>query len=727
MKKLILMMFLMALGLSETKASHAFGGEITWKAVRDSNPQNFQRDGYGYIFILTAYRDCSGIAILPSNYPRLVVQGNPRDKLGRRVDTIPLDPGPGRLGTGYEITPICNGTTNIGRCGLNPLSGYSPVRGAVAAVQYWSDTIWLTGVPPAGGWLFQSHPNSNLCCRNSNNNSACIGEFVIRAKMYPFFRMDSSGQRIGVPVECLGDASPEFPEYPNSFLVHNSTRIDTSTILFGGIDSDLDQLHYAIDYPFTNLNSPCSYNSGFSLRNPMPNMVSAYGLPNYPIDTLSGVIKLAPQISGNFLICIKVTTFKNGQKVAENFRDFQVVVLANYTGLGYSSNQISPSISGREVVSGKNLVSGSTLERFFGDEIHLEVQASDFAPFSDSVTLKFSGHPFWGTYQNGVDTFRVDSGCFAPPCARIRTIFPVVGSNIPPDSLNGMPIGYGVKALNQVGYQIQWKTGCAQSIGSKSSCLGEILPQFYPLNFVARDNQCPFNGKNTFSVNLVLKEVEIPKPSLHALPFSQNNIQLTFDSLIDFSRQEAFDTSLQQSVFRRVNRFHGLQIYRDSCGTGWAPLTTFWKPVGLSDSAQLGWIQQLHWMDWNLPSQGCSYRYFARSIFGCDSLFSNPSDTSVILRLYGSNLSQEEKESWKIYPNPASSKLCFSNTQILPTEIRVYGVSGNSIFRKDFGMVQQGEFSVDGWPSGTYFAEFWVKKNGQKVKTTGIKFTVLHD
>ncbi|MEY4851783.1 MAG: hypothetical protein RIS99_178, partial [Bacteroidota bacterium] len=99
MKKILVGLFLIVLMGSKTKASHTFGGEITWKAVRDNNAQNFQRDGYGFIFILTAYRDCSGIAILPNNLPRLVVQGSPKDKLGRIVDTIPLHQGPGKLGT----------------------------------------------------------------------------------------------------------------------------------------------------------------------------------------------------------------------------------------------------------------------------------------------------------------------------------------------------------------------------------------------------------------------------------------------------------------------------------------------------------------------------------------------------------------------------------------------------------------------------------------------------
>ncbi len=729
MKKVIIGIICIVFAISKTMASHVFGGEITWKAVRDNNAPNFQRDGYGFIFIMTLYRDCSGIPMNGLN-PSMMVQGNPVDKFGSVVNSISLSPAPGRLGTGYEITPICNGTTSIVRCGAgNPLSGGGGVasRGAIAAVQFWSDTVWLTGVPPGSGWFFQSSAGAIPCCRNANDNTGCTGDMILRARMLPYFQSTSNGPTVGIPVQRLGDDSPEFLEFPNSNMVQTSGTADTTLLLLGAVDRDLDKMVYSIDNPFSAINTPCSYNRGYSINNPMPNMVPAYGGANQPIDSLSGIIRMLPNTQGNFLICIKVSTYKNGQKVAENFRDFQTVIITNSPGLGYVSGQSAPRIFGKNLLSGNGLISGENMVRFFGDEIQLEVRASDFAPATDSVTVRFTSNSFLGTYQTGLDTFRVDSGCFAPPCASIRSILPNSTSVIPKISLNGMEVGYGVKARNNVAFQIKWKTSCAQSIQKDSSFLGQVFPQYYPLNFVANDNQCPFNGKNTFSLNLVLKEVSIPKPTIDNLTFLPSQIQMTLSNLVDISSQEAFDTSLQQSVFRRVNRFHGLQIYRDSCGAGMSPLVTLWKPAGLTDSAQLSWIQQLGWVDRSLSRDTCQYTYVVRSVYGCDSLGSIPSDPKSILVLNGKDLSKVENESVKLYPNPASNKVYFSFARMLPTEIRVYGISGNSLFQKDFGVVQQGEFSVEGWPYGTFFAEFWVKRNGQKVKTSVIKFTVLQD
>lgn len=726
MKKGILLFLLFWMGIQGVQASHVFGGEITWKAVRDNNAQNFQRDGYGFIFIMTVYRDCSGI---PMNglTPTISVQGNPVDKFGSVVNSINLNPAPGRLGAGYEITPICGGTTSIVRCGAsNPLGGGGGAasRGAIAGVQFWSDTIWLTGVPPsASGWFFQSAAGAIPCCRNANDNTSCSGDMILRARMLPYFQRNALGQFVGTPVQRLGDSSPEFVENPHSTAIQNSGNSDTSILVIGANDPELDLLKYSIDNPFSALNTPCSYDRGFTINNPLPNIVLPYGLPNYPIDTNSGIMRIIPNTQGNFLICIRVAAFKNGQKVAENFRDFQYVVIANSPGLGYISTQSAPKIYAREMVINHPINSGETLKKYFGDELFLEVKASDYAPFTDSVSFKFNSNSFFGSYRMGVDTFRVDSGCFAPPCATIKSILPVLTNVIPVISLNGMNTGYGVKGRNTVGYQIRWKTSCGQSTPSNSGIQGQALTQNYALNFVAQDNQCPFNGKNIFALNLQLNDVELSAPRISSISFIPSKVNVVIDSVIDLARQEPFDTSLQQSVFRRVNRLHGIQIYRDSCGAGMFPYKTLWKPVGLTDSAQLQWMQQITWIDSNLSRDTCLYRYVVKSIYGCDSLFSSSSDTAQLLVLNARDIPLE-KQGWKLYPNPATTKVNISQNSWSSTEVTVFNLQGKVVFKKDFGLIREGEFSVEGWPAGTYLAEIWNKKNGQKLLTSRIKFTV---
>ena len=66
----------------------------------------------------------------------------------------------------------------------------------------------------------------------------------------------------------------------------------------------------------------------------------------------------------------------------------------------------------------------------------------------------------------------------------------------------------------------------------------------------------------------------------------------------------------------------------------------------------------------------------------------------------------------------------FSNSNAQNLELMVYDSEGKLKFKKDFGVIQEGEFSVEGWPRGVYFAEFWGKKNRNKVKTSAIKISV---
>jgi hypothetical protein len=316
----------------------------------------------------------------------MTVQGGPVDKFGSVVNSITLNPAPGRLGTGYEITPICGGTTSIVRCGAgNPLGGGGGAasRGAIAAVQFWSDTMWLTGVPPTSGWLFQSSAGAIPCCRNANDNTACSGDMVLRARMLPFFTQGPLGQQVGLNVQTMGDGSPQFAEAPAATTVQNSSTSDTIIYNNNAVDFDLDFTRYWIDNPFSGINTPCTYNRGYTILNPMPGIVRPYGPGVSALDTTTGELRFLPQTQGNFLLCIRVESYRGTQKIAEVFRDFQSVTIPNSPGLGYNPIQSPPVVSAPfKTPNGQPTYNGTF---FVGDNIEFGVRAVDFSPFTDSV------------------------------------------------------------------------------------------------------------------------------------------------------------------------------------------------------------------------------------------------------------------------------------------------------------------------------------------------------
>jgi gliding motility-associated-like protein len=608
---------------SQVQASHVFGGEITWRAVRDNNPQNFRRDGYGFIFIMTVYRDCSGI---PMNglTPSMSVQGNPVDKFGSVVNSISLNPAPGRLGTGYEITPICGGSTNITRCGAgNPLGGTgSP--GAIAAVQFWSDTIWLTGVPPSTGWLFQSSAGAIPCCRNTNANTSCAGDMILRARMLPYFVQGPLGQQVGLNVQTMGDGSPEFAEAPAATTVQNPSTTDTVIYNNNAVDFDLDFTRYWIDNPFSGLNAPCNYNRGYTILNPMPGIVRPYGPGISAIDTLTGELRFLPQTQGNFLLCIRVESYRGTQKIAEVFRDFQSVTIPNSPGLGYNAIQSPPVVTAPyKTPTGQPSYSGSY---FVGDNIEFGVRAVDFAPFTDSVYLFFNKNPVFGAFIPGPDTLRADSGCVRPPCAVIKAT--QTGSSITRMSLNGVEIGYGLGRRNATQMTFSWQTGCGniRTITTQGN-QAFIDKGNYSFNLTAKDNQCPFNGRVVKSLNIELLNIPKIAPTPRGLKLVSNGILINFGSLIDVVNKEPQDSLLFTSIKRRAKNLKQIQVFRNSCNTGFTRVKTIVPPSNLNDTALVHWFFNFReWVDTFAVNPTCKHEYYFRVVAGCDT---TPSDTSA--------------------------------------------------------------------------------------------------
>ncbi len=626
---------------TQVQASHVFGGEITWKAVRDNNPQNFRRDGYGFIFIMTVYRDCSGIP-LNGLTPSISVQGNPSDKFGSVVNTISLNPAPGRLGTGYEITPICGGTTSIVRCGAgNPLSGGGGAasRGAIAAVQFWSDTVWLTGVPPSTGWLFQSAAGAIPCCRNANDNTSCSGDMVLRARMLPFFIQGPGGQLVGLNVQNMGDGSPQFAEAPAATTVANPGGVDTIIYNNNAVDFDLDFTRYWIDNPFSALNTPCNYNRGYTTLNPMPGIVRPYGPGVSALDTLTGELRFLPQTQGNFLLCIRVESYRGNQKIAEVFRDFQSVNIANNPGLGYNPIQSPPVVTAPfKTPQGQPTYSGTY---FVGDKIDFPVRATDFNPFGDSVYLFFNSNPVFGAFVPGPDTLHADSGCVRRPCAVVKA---PSGQRIIPMSLNGVPIGYGVGRSSAAQMIFSWQTGCG-NIRTETTTGNQafIDKGNYSFNLTARDNQCPFNGRVVKSLNIELLNVPKINPTPRSIVMVNNGIKISFGNLIDVTTKEPQDSNLFTSIRRRAKQFKEIQVFKDSCGINKGLIYRIKPPTFANDTLLVGWFFRFRdWTDTFNINYNCNYRYSFRVITGCDttpSSLSAPYTLMTVLALKNNDTS----------------------------------------------------------------------------------------
>jgi hypothetical protein len=313
MKKITITLITLLFFSTALLASHASGGEITWRV--DSN-QNF-------IFKVKLYRDCNGV---PGPDSLSLLSNSPSTSIVcYKVGSVDLSPtGPG--------CPTCGNPQN------NP--------GAVEALIYESSPVnFGTAVPPAAGWYFYY----NDCCRNTVSNLSMAGSssFQLRSLMYPFNGMAASS---------VLDNSPVFLNEP-TYSFSSGKSINYS---HAAIDSDLDSLTFTWAEPldgFSFPGTPYPFNAGYSYLSPLPG--SNLNPNNIPatMDINSGLINFKCYNIGTFVTVTKVTSYKCGIKTAEIFREIQMSILNT------SSNN-APIFGGSALVD-TTVLAGDTLRMNF--------------------------------------------------------------------------------------------------------------------------------------------------------------------------------------------------------------------------------------------------------------------------------------------------------------------------------------------------------------------------
>lgn len=147
---------------------------------------------------------------------------------------------------------------------------------------------------------------------------------------------------------------------------------------FKGTDPDGDSLTYALVTPLAGSSSPDPY---FVVPPPQPapyqevEWATSYGLHNTVPGTPSlhidqkGVIKVTPVVTGLFVFSVLVEEFRDGEKIGEIRRDFQMLVY------DYQGSDLSPELQARKPANGQ----------FYRDEIKLT--DADFTDYENNRCL----------------------------------------------------------------------------------------------------------------------------------------------------------------------------------------------------------------------------------------------------------------------------------------------------------------------------------------------------
>jgi gliding motility-associated-like protein len=489
MKKLSLFLFAIALffNVNQAKASHYMGGEIVWECIPAGQPNAGK-----FIFTLKVYRECNGIQFgstqtLQTTHPS--------------VSSIPLTE---ITGWPKDISPVCNANLTGPGVHITCAGATANNTGAVEEHVYRSSPVQLAGVPPAQGWTF----SWSSCCRNPSANvpNATSKGWWLRAKMYAYQNTNT--------YPCF-DNSPTFAERPQTVICtgypfqynHNA------------FDKELDVLSFAWGQPMVSANNPLPFGFGYTYQSPLPGPAQNPNNVASVVDPNIGTISFTSYTSGAYVTSTKVTAYRCGVKIAEIWRDMQVVLL-NCGGSNTPPTVTPPFNAGTSFVD----------TVYAGEYVSFALNAQDFQFLVNgspqTMKIEVSG-PQFGSFvpptATSQATFSDSVGCLSQyntppgPCA---TLTPAPGPGYPLTGIFGVQTQFG------------WQTNCSH-LATTSAC--GVTTNVYNFVMKVSDDYCPAPGINVATMTVVV----LPKPTIPSPPIGclevlpSGDVKLTWSVVTD--------------------------------------------------------------------------------------------------------------------------------------------------------------------------------------------------
>lgn len=501
-------LLLLTLTLSfPANAFHIMGGEITWECTSNGD----------YIFRVKIYRDCCTLCPNLFFVSGINVYNNPN------LTYIPIVEA-----SSVDISPECVDTTLQLSCANN-----SP--GAVEEFIYESAPITLSGSPPPQGWVF----SWEQCCRNTSiSNITTPGTWgqSLRAVMYPY---SLPGSTTPVDASNCYDSSPDFLARPATSLC--TGYFVTMNPL--GSDRDLDSLYF--DWAPTLDESPgtwppaqVTFSGGYSFNAPYPGPAQNPNNTGATIDHESGAISMLNYTAGNYVSCIKIESWRCGQKISEVFRDHQTL----FSGSCPPAGGVGNPVNGAPQITFNGAGFTQVTPTYYVDTVSLG-QPITFTVNAVDTDQHPNGNP--QSVEMTAVGGQLGVNCQAPPCATLTPALPQ--SNI-----------------GTVGTTFSWTPTCDHL----STILGCQTISTHRFVFKVSDDFCPIPGVNYITVAIVVESDSVPPPEPKCIEYdAQNGVSVTWDYPPD-------TTNLAQYLI----------FYEDSVGNGFPVFDTV---VGASSNTYL--------------------------------------------------------------------------------------------------------------------------------------------
>jgi len=592
-----------------SSATHYLGGEITWECIPGG-----QTDAGKYIFQMKLYRECYTIG------------GNAAANFGNTFYLQSNSPAGSILvteisGWPKDISPDCNSNPNFTHLQCSGMSNGAGNMGACQEHIYRSSPIQLNGVPPSTGWMFYIAS----CCRNSSSNISGQQSFRLRAIMYPY------GTNNVYP--CF-DYSPSFAEVPQSVLCAAYPHI----INYHAFDYEHDSLAYEWGTPLLSSGTPLSpYITGYSYLNPLPDSVINSNNIAGTVNPKTGDISFTSYTTGAFVTSVKVTAYKTGVKVAEVWREMQIVI----TNCGTNT---PPQLSITDV--NNQPINIDTIVVYAGDNIVFNINASSNSLLPNgsqkNIEMRINGKQF-GAYipasGNNPATMSSSTGCVNPPCATLS-------SPIGPDN--------PLSNLSSVQTQFNWQTDCGHAQYTYNCC--GIFNNVYRFSFMVKDDFCPVPANANRDIYIQIIKTAVPK-------IKTTNIHYNYTKMTaDFSWKKYIDPD---------SSFISYDIYHSNNLNG---------PYTLIDSLKnRNKIVYSH----NIGLSQQAYYYIKLRALSCGFIDTSMSSDTLSLNIVGiDNPEQTSFELLQNEPNPANGKtsIRYSINKSVKGQFQLFDLSGRKVF-----------------------------------------------
>lgn len=343
-------------------ASHIMGADITYKCLGNNQ----------YEITLDVYNDCAS-TVKPSNSYSLTLTSISCAK--NFTFSLP------KFGVEKEVSGVCATYIDSTKCNGGNLPG----------TEKWTyrDTIQLTS--NCSDWVI----GWSSCDRNNAITNIKVGLGVC---LYTEATLNNANG--------LCNSSPQYASLPIPYICSNQLF----TYSHGAFDSDGDSLSYQLAQPLSAAGKPISYNTGYSITEPVKNT----GGFNFNPET--GTMCFTPSQQQFSVVSVKVLEYRNGVLIGTYLREMQLVVSANCSNtpptIGGGSCSDIGAISNLKGGSSVNQTDSNVVTMCPGDSISFNMRFVDND--GDKVTL---------TSQVGVSipgaTLSVDSnGLNSSPIAK---------------------------------------------------------------------------------------------------------------------------------------------------------------------------------------------------------------------------------------------------------------------------------------------------------------------